>query len=193
MPKKRKDIVGQKFNKLTVIKASPNLHEGRANWFCECECRNTITVSGSNIKTTKSCGCSKSSANNYSHTSEYRIWYSMIRRTTKPSCVGYKNYGGRGITVCDRWMKFESFLEDMGPRTGNLSIDRVDNNKGYSPDNCKWATKEVQGRNKRNNRIITINGVEKVFIEWLEHTNTNKSTFYGRQRRGLSDRQSLGL
>ena len=95
----------------------------------------------------------------------------MLDRCYTPTCANYHNYGGRGITVCDRWREggFKVFISDMGPRpTPQHSIDRVDNNKGYSPENCRWATKKEQARNMRTNRLLTHNGVTATVAEWAE-------------------------
>ena len=127
----------------------------------------------------------------------YIVWQSMKNRCTNSSLVNkykYDNYGKRGILVCDRWINsFENFLEDMGKRPQNKTIDRRDNSKGYSPENCSWETMQSQNRNRRDNRIITINGISKVLAEWFDISPVKRSTFYRRQKRGLSERESLGL
>jgi len=105
------------------------------------------------------------------------IWYGMIHRTTNPSHTEYFRYGGRGIQVCDRWHSFEFFYEDMkdGYLPG-LSIDRVDNSKGYSPDNCRWATKRDQANNRRTSKFFTIDGVTKTLAEWISQSGLKSST-----------------
>ena len=105
-----------------------------------------------------------------SHTPEYEIWQGMRKRCTNPNTRAYKYYGGRGIKVCERWMdSFESFFADMGKRPSPThSIDRIDNDKDYSPDNCRWATKTEQSRNQRRNHLLTLGGETLTLAEWAE-------------------------
>lgn len=199
----KRNITGQKFNKLTVIKrATPKegLNRYRARWLCRCECGNLVAIITDKLKNgrTKSCGCSSHMGGNHkthgrSRTTEYRIWSGMIQRTTNHKATSYEGYGGRGITVCDRWLKFENFYEDMGSRPDNLTLERIDNEKSYSPENCKWDTSKNQARNRRNNRHITIDGVTKVLAVWLEELSMARNTFKNRIARGLTDKESLGL
>lgn len=102
-------------------------------------------------------------------TNEYNIWRHMRQRCNYPGAPHYKNYGGRGIKVCDRWSEFSNFLKDMGRRPPNTSIDRIDNNKGYSPENCRWATKETQSRNRRNIPSFEFDGRSMSMAAWAEH------------------------
>lgn len=98
----------------------------------------------------------------------YPTWSAMVARCTNPNKDNYHRYGGRGITVCSTWMSFENFLADMGERPSGASLDRIDNDNGYSKDNCRWATKEEQMRNMADNRWITVKGETKVLKDWAD-------------------------
>ena len=161
------DLTGQTYNYLTVLHRAENTKSGKAQWICRCICGKEIVISAKHLRDKKypqkSCGCMKrkliSSANSQhrmSHHPAFGVWHSMKQRCTDPNHHAYRNYGGRGINVCDRWLKgFENFWEDMGPTwEKGLDLDRIDNNKGYSPENCWWTSRRQNCRNKRNNRMI---------------------------------------
>jgi len=101
-----------------------------------------------------------------SKTRAYKSWTSMIYRCTKKNKDGYHRYGGRGITICDRWMDFLNFYEDMGDRRSGDSLDRIDNDGNYEKDNCRWATKKQQSNNTSSNRALVFNGVSRNIIQW---------------------------
>lgn len=103
-----------------------------------------------------------------SYTPGYRVWAAMLRRCTNANAADYPRYGGRGITVCDRWRFYENFLADMGPCPAGLTLDRIDGTRGYEPGNCRWATYQEQNRNRRNNRLVTMNGKTRTLVEWCE-------------------------
>ena len=184
------DLTGMLFGRLTVIKKTKAV-----TWLCECECGNLTEVSSANLRdgVTRSCGClQREVARNLkrthgmSGTRFYTEWVDMKNRCYNENNVGYHIYGGAGITVCDRWKNsFENFYEDMhqGYRD-DLTIDRIDPTKGYSKDNCRWATYAEQNRNKRNNRNITINGVTKVLTDWCDEFGISFGTVIGRIERG---------
>jgi hypothetical protein len=122
-----------------------------------------------------------------SRTPEYCCWQAMIQRCINPHRRGYENYGGRGISVCDRWRtSFENFTADMGPRPPGHSLDRIDNDGNYEPGNCRWATNTVQLRNRGNNRLVTFNGETLTISEWAEKLNVHKNTLTNRIDRGWS-------
>jgi len=115
-----------------------------------------------------------------SDTAVYTIWNSMIQRCYSDKQVSYPNYGGRGITVCDRWLKFENFFEDMGHVPKGMSIEREDTNGNYEPDNCKWLLRSLQNRNRRDTKYLTVKGVTKSLADWAEEKGIKPSTL--RQR-----------
>lgn len=118
------------------------------------------------------------------NTPEYNSWRAMIERCTNQNHSQYRDYGERGITVCDRWrFSFLSFLEDMGPRPPGTFIERKENSRGYCPDNCRWTTRVEQGRNKRNNRLLTCRGETKTLAEWVELTGLGSSVILTRINR----------
>jgi hypothetical protein len=141
---------------------------------------------------TKSCGCfhsesarTLSTKHGLRYTRQYDIWYSMIRRCSNPSDKGYKNYGARGITICHEWLDLKKFYDWSITHGYNdsLSIDRIDNNKGYSPDNCRWGTDSQQARNTRVNRRISFNGKEMCLSEWAEKLGLSSQALSRRLRK----------
>lgn len=169
------DISGKMFGRLRAIRCLGFVSNGDALWFCECSCGNNKEVRTRclNSGKTVSCGCQQLESvtkHGMSKTSEASIWRNMKYRCNNPNASNYANYGGRGIKVCDRWLEsFENFFEDMGERPSKEhSLDRIDNTKGYSPDNCRWATSKEQARNRRDCRLITFRGVTKSVIEFCE-------------------------
>lgn len=154
------DLTGRKFGRLTVLCRVPSVNK-RTKWKCVCECGNEIEVESYNLKTghTNSCGCWQKEATstaNRTHgqrkTRLYRIWVCMRNRCYQKNYHAFQHYGGRGITVCDEWNNsFETFRDWAMSHgyTDNLTIDRKDNDKGYSPENCKWSTMAEQNQNKR--------------------------------------------
>lgn len=186
------NLVGNKFSRLTVLSHAGK--KGREHcWLCQCECGKTKVIFGHNLKRglTTSCGCRHkeivTTSNGETYSPEWAAWYHMIHRCTNKANKQFRHYGGRGISVCQRWLgSFENFLEDMGRRPSPLhTIDRYpDNNGNYEPGNCRWATMKEQGRNRRSNRLIVINGQEKTISEWAESSGIPWSTIYNRINRG---------
>ena len=125
-------------------------------------------------------------------TRPYRVWQNMHRRCREKNNKEYKRYGGRGISVCEEWKSFEVFWEDM--KEGyeeHLTLDRIDNNKNYTKDNCRWATLEEQGNNKRNNVLLSYKGETKTAAQWSRDLGINANIIYRRVKRGWSDERTL--
>jgi hypothetical protein len=118
-------------------------------------------------------------------------WEAMKARCSNPNNNRYKNYGGRGIKVCKRWMKFENFLKDMGLRPDGLSLDRINNNKNYIPSNCKWSTQKEQANNRKTNHNIKINGVTKNIKQWSELSGIKQTTILARLKYGYSNKEAV--
>lgn len=110
----------------------------------------------------------------------YAVWLTMRRRCDSPNVPCYHLYGGRGIKVCKRWEQFSNFVEDMGERPHGAQIDRIDNDGDYEPSNCKWSTRKEQCRNRKTNKIITINGVSKCLADWVLESPVSKNTILSR-------------
>lgn len=124
----------------------------------------------------------------------YNSWHNMLKRVRCQNSKGYETHGGRGITVCERWLTFINFLADMGERPGReFSIDRINNSKGYEPGNCKWSTAKEQVNNRRNNIRLTVDGTTKTLTQWAEHNNIKPATAYGRMRKGWSLLRACGF
>ncbi len=127
-------------------------------------------------------------------TPEYRTWDSMRRRCGNPADKQWPSYGGRGITVCERWQVFDNFIADMGPRPKGppkYTLDRIDNDGHYEPGNCRWATHQIQQNNKRSNRPITINGETMNLMQWLERVGIGSRCFYHRLSLGMTPEEAL--
>lgn len=170
-----KNILGKIFGKLTVLSFS---HTSKyAYWNCQCECGNECILAGFRLRNgnTKSCGCLSKSRKGLSTSPTYRSWKAMIQRCYDKNVEHYKRYGAKGITVCERWKNsFEFFLQDMGQRPENCSLDRIDSHNGYEIDNCKWSTPKEQARESRFN--ITCFGKTQSLIDWEKETGIKWST-----------------
>lgn len=188
-----KDLTGQTFGRLTVLARAEN-HGGRVKWCCKCECGNQKAVKAANLLAgcTNSCGCLAIEAkraralDNMSKSPEKQAWYKMLRRCHDSEHYGYSNYGARGIVVCPRWRdSFLAFYEDMGPRpSAKYSIDRIDNDKGYEPTNCRWATQAQQNGNQRRSRIMEFQGRMQCIAHWAKEHGIAVERVYSRMKAG---------
>lgn len=185
------DLTGKTFGRLTV-QSRKNVESGRrVTWNCLCECGNIHSATGCDLTNgdVKSCGClsrellvARNTKHGLSKLPEYGIWQAMKNRCTNPSVDKYKNYGGRGIAVCERWLNsFSAFYEDMGKRpSAAYSIERIDYDGNYEPDNCKWATALEQANNRCTNHRGHYRGEEVTIAELARRTGISPMTLYGR-------------
>ena len=178
-----KDISGERFGRLQVVRLSEARVNRKAAWVCVCDCGGMAVVVGTKLRggEVRSCGClaadvsaqsmkKMATTHGLKGTPEYRAYHDMINRCYKPRTKQFKDYGGRGITVCDRWLEPDgqgvvNFVNDMGKRPKGLSLDRIDNDAGYSPENCRWATKSRQGYNRRKDARNTSG---RTGVAWIE-------------------------
>jgi len=187
--------LGDRFGRFTVISGGTR----RYCWICRCDCGTQREITGSNLRAVKStsCGCLRRERNNHTThgatgTLTHKRWRAMRSRCLNPSASNYANYGGRGITICDRWSDFESFLADMGECPGpEMTIERLHNSRGYEPGNCIWATKLTQARNTSANRLLTHGGEALCVAEWAEKLSINPRTIISRLEKGWSDERAL--
>lgn len=156
------DLTGQKFGRLTAIKPTEKRCGHCIGWECHCDCGNRCIVGSAMLRigNTQSCGClhkeglaKRNTKHGMSRTKMYWTWGDMVSRCKNLQHHAYKNYGGRGISVCDRWLKFENFLKDMGEKPNPmLTLERINNDNNYEPKNCKWATRKEQRNNQRDSK-----------------------------------------
>lgn len=173
-----KELVGARFGRLLVMaEAHPRVNSGHKIRMLQvkCDCGNVRVVQAGNLRNghTKSCGClslqstaERSTVHGMAKKSgAWKSWVTIRDRCENANDPAYKNYGARGITVCERWRDFRNFFADMGERPSGASIDRIDNEGSYEPNNCRWASRTEQARNKRNNINVTIDGVTRCLAD----------------------------
>lgn len=187
------DITGRRFGRLLAVSPTDERKNSKVVWLCRCDCGNEVLLSTTRLNTgnTKSCGCLKAEGTRTSHggrhTDEYRIWRHMRSRCENKRHPAFKDYGGRDIKVCARWMDFSAFFLDMGPRpSAKHSIDRIDNSRGYEPGNCRWATSKEQNRNRRDNVRFEHSGHFATLAEHCEKCGVKYSTALARLKKGAS-------
>lgn len=206
------DLTEQRFGRLVAQKRVASNDHGQAQWLCVCDCGNTCVALASLLRKkqggTKSCGCYRQErgvehgsqiqlrhghARNGATSYLYRVWDAMKRRCHNPRHANYVDYGARGITVCARWREsFEAFAEDVGARPSpKHSLDRIENDRGYTPGNVRWATAREQNCNRRGNRLVTLEGETKCVTAWCAHLGISVNTVYGRLKRGVPIEDAL--
>lgn len=188
------DLLGQRFGKLVVKeKLLERDSQGLVLWKCACDCGNMHIAPGAVMKkgATKSCGCQRTESlaeinrtHSQSRTKVYQVWRGMKKRCELESQQNFANYGGRGITVCTRWMSFEKFFQDMGHPPPGMSIERKDVNGNYEPSNCTWATQEEQCNNRRQTIFLEYRGRKNTLVRWASDLGLSRQTVYWRYRQG---------
>ena len=193
------DLTGERFGRLTVIRQIGK-RNNRVTWLCKCDCGNEKIVKGVDLKRghVKSCGClkkefvPKSKTHGKRSTRLYTIWNMMKQRCENPKSKSYKNYGGRGIRVCNEWKNnFQSFYDwainngyNENLNGNDCTIDRISVNGNYEPTNCRWVNKKFQANNKRNNHFISYRGETHTIAQWEEKLGINNRVFYQRLKLG---------
>jgi hypothetical protein len=189
----------QKFGLLTVLGPA----EVKGKMRCRCDCGNEKLARMSHLKcgSVKSCGCLLKTTPRLVHgrtlaskTLVYKVWDSMVNRCTNPNAQAFHGYGGRGISVCAEWLGpggYFQFVKDMGPRPDGGSLDRIDNNAGYSPENCRWATHREQCNNKRSNTLLEVDGRSMTVSEWSVASGIRKTTIFERIKRGWDAKRAV--
>ena len=194
----KRDLTGKTFGRLVVLKEDV-IKGGKRHWVCKCVCGKIVSVYQNHLERerTRSCGCLRKdefterlTKHGMAGTKIYRVYMGMLERCYYKKHKTYKDYGGRGITVCKEWRdkkhgfdKFYFWAKSNGYKEG-LTLERANNNNGYSPKNCSWITRKEQGYNKRNTVKVTVNGESKTFPEWSEELGINVSTLRTRHLRG---------
>lgn len=207
MGRKPLELSGKRFGRLTVLGYSHN-YNGFTYWNCLCDCGNETVVRGVRLThgKTKSCGCLLSAITaaqnreradgHYRDERLYRIYYGIKTRCYNSKEAGYERYGGRGISMCDEWkddfLKFQEWALSAGYRP-DLTIDRVDNDGDYSPENCRWANVKQQSNNRRSNVMLNYGGTQRTVAEWSEIVGIGKNTIYQRLRDGWSAEDALSI
>lgn len=202
---KLEDLTGKRFGRLTVVELDRYSAESHGTrWICRCDCGNKKSILASCLKngTTVSCGCyaseqksKRSKTHGFGNSDRiYRIWSGIKSRCYSTSDRNFKRYGARGITVCEEWredfMSFRKWALSNG-YGDNLSIDRIDNNGAYSPENCRWTDKKTQSNNRRTNVYISYRGEARTLAEWASITGIKEFTLASRKRNGWSDEECI--
>lgn len=204
------DLTGQKFGRLTVLSKTNKRQHRYIVWLCQCDCGNIKEINGKHLRSgrIKSCGClqrelalnigEKNKTHGKTKTRLYHVWRDMKQRCNNPTETAYKNYGGRGIKVCEEWNDFENFYNwainngyDDKAEGRSCTLDRIDVNGNYCPENCRWVDATVQANNRRSNRLIKAFDKEMTVAQWSKLTGINKDTLRKRLNSGWSAEDSL--
>lgn len=197
------DLTGQRYGRLVVIElCNYKSAGGRVQWVCKCDCGNTLVVTRAHLRSgeTTSCGClrlellkTRSIKHGMHGTRIYNIHRKIKERCTRPGTTKYAEYGGRGITIVEEWLDFSNFHEwaKLNGYEEHLTIERINNDGPYSPENCKWATVDEQNKNRRNTKKYTINGETKLVPGWAEYYEINKQLLYYRIKKGESIEEAI--
>lgn len=197
------DLIGQRFGRLLVTGYAGKDKGNHSKWACLCDCGGVKTVIGYNLKSgaIQSCGCLRSeNAGNLNKTHGgsnsrlYSIYCNMISRTENPRASAYGVYGGRGIAICQEWRCGFSAFRKWALANGyrdDLSIDRIENDKGYFPENCRWVKMIDQFNNRRSNRLLSFSGETKTIAEWARHLSIKRQTLYSRLNAGWAVERAL--
>lgn len=195
MARRYHDLTGKRFNRLLVLSFA-DIRNNAARWNVRCDCGTDKVVMGMNLVNghVQSCGCLTKdmlTTHGMTKTRVFRTWSSMRNRCQNTQNRAFPNYGGRGITVCERWNTFEDFLADMGEPMKGMSLERIDNNKGYSPDNCRWANASDQNNNRRTCVLLEFAGKTQTIAQWSKDTGVPYFVLHGRIRRGWDTERAI--
>lgn len=196
----KKEIIGNIYGRLMPILECGKTSSGQYRYLSVCECGTSKVITGSLMSqgVVLSCGClkrermiSRNTKHNGCGTSTYETWQGMKSRCTNQNQSAYANYGARGITFDSAWDEFAAFVADMGERPNGCTLERIDNDKGYSKENCKWATNAEQSRNTRQNVNLTFNGKTQCMTDWAKELAIPYPTIQDRVRKGWSVEKTL--
>jgi hypothetical protein len=184
-----RDLTGERFGRLLVQRKDGYNKHHQLYWLCECDCGNYKLVLGSLLRNgeTQSCGCLHKEVtgninrkHSLANTPIYSLWNSMIDRCHLPTSHTYNRYGERGISVCERWHNFENFYADMGDKPEGMSLERIDNNGDYCPENVIWATAKQQANNRKSNVVLEHNGKKQTMQQWCDELGLKIGTVWAR-------------
>lgn len=199
---RRNNLIGQRFSRLVVTGEGGLCARQNVRWMCLCDCGSTTVAYAYDLRAgkVKSCGCLSREGTATKHgyarhgnkrNRVYSVWASMIQRCTNPSDRNYQHYGGRGITVCKRWLKFENFLADMGEPPAGMTLERLKDEKGYSASNCKWVSAETQARNKRSNVWVKLRGESMLLKDALQKLQKDRGSLHYWMKKLQTDHQGV--
>ncbi|HUH57102.1 MAG TPA: hypothetical protein VL020_01120, partial [Pseudomonadales bacterium] len=195
------DITGKRYSRLVALEKVSPFGSENPKWLFECDCGEKKIINRSSVSCgrTKSCGCygrdeikHRKTTHNMSRTKIYRTWSDMLTRCYNKKYIDSHRYLGRGIKVCQEWLQFENFYKDMGDiPTPKHTLDRIDNDGDYEPDNCRWASYTEQARNKSNTRYVTLYGEKMPWAEACDRYSINLSSLNSKVRRGIEPNEAV--